>query len=260
MKLKLFSLQEKPSTVTVSDAIFGSDLNLELIAQAVHVYRSNQRQSGAQALTRGEVRRTGAKWFRQKGTGNARHGARTAPQFVGGGVAHGPTGAENWKRVLPKKMARAALIASLSAQAQDTNVSIFADLDSLTGKTKEGQDVVKNLGVSGRILFVIDQTHEQVLRAFGNVENVSVTRADRLTAFEVATADYVVVARPALDILETRLAKTEKAAKASVAADVTEVTTTAKKPATKAAPKATNSAKPATKPAKTVKKTKTEAA
>jgi large subunit ribosomal protein L4 len=207
MKLKLFSLTAKPSTVTVSDEVFGGDLNLELIAQAVHIYRSNQRQGGAKALTRGEVSRTGAKWFKQKGTGNARHGARTAPQFVGGGVAHGPTGAENWKRALPKQMAKKALIAALSVQAQEKNLSVFADIADIAAKTKDAQSVVKSLGATGNILVVIDQTHDNVLRAFGNVDNVSVTRADRLTTYEVAAADHVVVAQPALEVLEARLVK-----------------------------------------------------
>lgn len=207
MKLKLFSLTAKPSTVSVSDAVFNGDMNLELIAQAVHVFRSNQRQGGAKALTRSEVSRTGAKWFKQKGTGNARHGARTAPQFVGGGVAHGPTGAENWKRTLPKKMAQKALISALSVQAQEENVSIFADIANIGGKTKDAQEVLKNVGVTGSVLIVLDQTHENVLRAFGNVEKVSVTRADRLTTYEVAAADHIVIAQPALDVLETRLVK-----------------------------------------------------
>ena len=207
MKLKLFSLTAKPSTVSVSDAVFNGDMNLELIAQAVHVFRSNQRQGGAKALTRSEVSRTGAKWFKQKGTGNARHGARTAPQFVGGGVAHGPTGAENWKRTLPKKMAQKALISALSVQAQEENVSIFADIANIGGKTKDAQEVLKNVGVTGSVLIVLDQTHENVLRAFGNVEKVSVTRADRLTTYEVAVADHIVIAQPALDVLETRLVK-----------------------------------------------------
>lgn len=207
MKLKLFSLTAKPSTVSVSDAVFNGDINLELIAQAVHVFRSNQRQAGAKALTRSEVSRTGAKWFKQKGTGNARHGARTAPQFVGGGVAHGPTGAENWKRTLPKKMAQKALISALSVQAQEENVSIFADIANLAAKTKDAQDVLKNAGATGSVLIVLDQTHENVLRAFGNVEKVSVTRADRLTTFEVAAADHIMIAQPALDVLESRLVK-----------------------------------------------------
>jgi large subunit ribosomal protein L4 len=207
MKLKLFSLTAKPSTVSVSDAVFNGDINVELIAQAVHVFRSNQRQGGAKALTRSEVSRTGAKWFKQKGTGNARHGARTAPQFVGGGVAHGPTGAENWKRTLPKKMAQKALISALSAQAQEENISIFADIANVEAKTKSAQEVLKNAGVTGSVLIVLDQTHENVLRAFGNVEKVSVTRADRLTTYEVAAADHIMIAQPALDVLESRLVK-----------------------------------------------------
>lgn len=252
MKLNLYSLTAKPATITVSDAIFGAEINVSLIAQAVHVYRSNQRQGGAKALTRGEVNRTGAKWFKQKGTGNARHGARTAPQFVGGGVAHGPTGAENWKRTLPKKMAQKALIATLSAQAQDKNVSIMADLTDMSGKTKDAKAWMKQLNLTGTALVVIDKASENVLRAFGNIENISLTRADRVNAYEVACADHVIVAQPALEVLETRLAAatmTKKSTKAAVAskveAKVETVAEVVKPAAKKAAPKKTTAKKAA---------------
>lgn len=244
MKLTLHSLTAKPSTITVSDAIFGAEVNLALIAQAVHVYRSNQRQGGAKALTRGEVNRTGAKWFKQKGTGNARHGARTAPQFVGGGVAHGPTGAENWKRTLPKKMAQKALITTLSAQAQEKNVSVMADLANISGKTKDAQNWITSLELTGSALIVVDTASENILRAFGNIDNVSITRADRLNAYEVASADSIIVAQPALEVLETRLAAVTSSKKAVKAAPVVaeEVAPVAKK---KAAPKKTTAKKAA---------------
>lgn len=215
MKLKLYSLSAAASTVTVSDELFNGDINAELIAQAVHVYRSNQRQSAAHTKSRGEVNKTGAKWFKQKGTGNARHGARTAPQFVGGGRAHGPTGLENWTRVMPKKMGRKAVVSALSAQAQSKCVSIFADLDQISGKTKDAAAVLtpftQEAGV--KLLIVMDNSHESVLRAFGNVDNVTLTRADRLNTFEVAEADHVLIMKPALEVLETRLLQNKNEAK-----------------------------------------------
>lgn len=249
MKLNLFSLSAKPSTMTVSDALFGADINLELIAQAVHVYRSNLRQAGAKALTRGEVSRTGAKWFRQKGTGNARHGARTAPQFVGGGVAHGPTGMENWKRTLPKKMARKATIAALSAQAQENQVSILADLGKVAGKTKQAQELLAAVGQKGTLLLVINETTDAAVRAFSNLNNVSLTRADRLNALEVASADHILVLQSALETLENRLVA-GKATKTVTQAE--EAKPAVKKaPAAKTAPKAVKTAK---KPAAKAKK------
>src|SRR5690242_1823092 len=111
------------SQLTVSDSVFGVPVNKALIAQAVRVYMSNQRQGTSKAKTRSEINRTSAKWYKQKGTGRARHGARNAPLFVGGGVAHGPNGEQNWTRTLSKRMKMQALVTALSAQAANIVVA-----------------------------------------------------------------------------------------------------------------------------------------
>lgn len=208
MKLKLLSLTEKPSTITVSDVLFGAPVNLELIAQAVHVYRSNQRQGGAKAKTRGEVKLTTKKMYRQKGTGNARHGAQSAPIFVGGGVAHGPTGQENWKRSMTPVQARKALIASLSSLAADKKIAIVSDLEKLEGKTKPAAAFVAGIQekVGRKVLVVIDEPRDNVIRALRNINNVTVTSARRLNTLEALSASQVVIMKPALAVLESRLA------------------------------------------------------
>src|SRR5260221_12210434 len=104
MKLTVASTVGQTSTLTVSDAVFGAPVNNGVIAQAVRVYLSNQRQGTSKVKTRGEISRTKKKWFKQKGTGNARHGARTPSLFVGGGVAHGPSGIQNYTLKMPGTM------------------------------------------------------------------------------------------------------------------------------------------------------------
>lgn len=207
MKLTLVSLTKKPSTVTVPESIFGAAVNMDLIAQAVHVYRSNQRQGGAKAKTRGEVDLTTKKWFKQKGTGNARHGAQSAPIFVGGGVAHGPTGKENWKRSLTTAQSRKALVSSLSALAADKKISVVADLEQLEGKTKPAAAFVNSLREKSgkKVLVVVDETRENVVRALRNVENVVITSARRLNTLEAVMANQVLIMKPALSVLENRL-------------------------------------------------------
>lgn len=215
MKLKLLSLTEKPSTITVSDDLFGAPLNPNLIAQAVHVYRSNQRQGGAKAKTRSEVRMTTKKWFRQKGTGNARHGAQSAPIFVGGGVAHGPTGQENWKRSLTPVQARKALVSSLSALAADKKIAVVSDLEELEGKTKPAATFVAAVRekVSQKILVVIDEPRDNIIRALRNIANVTVTSARRLNTLEALSANRVVIMKPAITALENRLVSAAKETK-----------------------------------------------
>lgn len=215
MKTQLYSLTAEPKSVTISDAVFGADFKPSLIAQAIHVYRSNLRQGGAKTKRRGEVTLTGAKWYRQKGTGNARHGAKSAPIFVGGGVAHGPTGMENFKKSLPQKMARKATVYALSAQAAANHVLVVADLDKLSGKTKEAADFMASIqeNAKEKVLVIIDTSHDTILNALNNVARVTVTRADRVNALEVAMANKVVIMQPALELLEARLIdKKDKAA------------------------------------------------
>ncbi len=208
MKLKLYSLTEKPTTVTVPETVFGAAVNLPLIAQAVHVYRSNLRQGGAKAKTRGDVSLTTKKMYKQKGTGNARHGAFSAPQFVGGGVAHGPTGMENWKRSLTPVLARKALVSALSALAADKKVAVVADLEKLDGKTKTAAKFITEISekTGEKVLIVVDQSHTNVIRSLRNLANVKITSATRLNTLAAVSVQQVVIMQPALELLAQRLA------------------------------------------------------
>ncbi len=212
MKLKKYTLTGEPTTITVSDELFKADVRPELVTQAVYVYRSNQRQGSASTLRRGEVRATTAKVYRQKGTGNARHGARTAPLFVGGGVAHGPTGFENWKKSLPTKMARKATVYALSMQAEKKSVAVVSGLEKIDAKSKSALEFISSVADANKrsILMIIDESHDNVIRAFSNIPNVQLTRADRVNAYEVARVDTILVMEPALEKLSARLLTTKK--------------------------------------------------
>jgi large subunit ribosomal protein L4 len=262
MKLQVSSTIGQNSTLTVNDAVFGVKPNQALIAQAVRVYLSNQRQGTSKVLTRSEVSRTKKKWFKQKGTGNARHGARTPNIFVGGGVAHGPTGEQNWNLKMATTMRRSALISALSAQVPAIIVS--EDLNQLDGKTSSAQRLLrKMMPNANRLLVVLADNSPLVLRSIRNLTKTVVTHANRLTTYEVAAADGIVMTKEAVKVLEDRLTKTaEKVKRAkSGPAKKTEVKAEAKtevvkaaKPAApkKAAPKA---AKPAVKKAPAKKAT-----
>src|SRR3989338_8167916 len=125
MKLSTIDLSGKKSgTVTVDDRVVAVPISVPLLTQAVHVYRMNQHRGLAKALTRGDVYGSRKKIWRQKGTGRARHGDRFAPQFVGGGVAHGPTGKQNVKRIMNEAMRRKALMVALSVKQREGNLEI----------------------------------------------------------------------------------------------------------------------------------------
>ena len=125
----------KKGTISLNKEIFGAKVNKTLMAQAVRVYLVNQRQGTASTKTRGEVRASTRKIYRQKGTGRARHGAITAPIFRGGGIAFGPR-SRTFELKMSKQMRKKALFSALSSKLLENKI-LVVDVDSATGKTKE---------------------------------------------------------------------------------------------------------------------------
>jgi large subunit ribosomal protein L4 len=211
MKLPKVTITGKASSMEASESVFGATVNKALLAQAIRVYLSNQRQTSGGTKTRGEVNLTTKKWFKQKGTGNARHGARSSNIFVGGGTSHGPTGTENWKKQLPTTQKRAALVASLSAQIK--NIVVCDDIDDLSGKTAHAVAIFKEVAQDKkRILVVASVSKPEMIRSIRNIPTATLVTANRLTALEVSMADLVVLTSAAVKALETRIGGEKKSA------------------------------------------------
>src|SRR3989338_3509182 len=120
---------------SLPSVFFAKKPNLTLLSQAVRVYLSNQRTAQAKTQTRAEVNRTTKKIYKQKGTGGARHGSRKAPIYVGGGVAHGPRGMQNYKMSLSSPLKKLALSVALSAKFVKKEISV-ADVEKIEAKSK----------------------------------------------------------------------------------------------------------------------------
>ncbi len=204
MKLTKVSPTGTTSQITVSDAVFGVPLNDVLLAQAVRVYLANRRQGTSQVQNRSEVSRTKAKVYKQKGTGNARHGSRNAPIFVGGGVAHGPNGEQNWSLKLSKTFKKKALSIALSLQASETK--IVAALDSLDGKTKTAAKIVAQASAeTDKVLIILPQTNQDATRSLYNIGQVALALAEYVTPLQVLSADKILLHPDTIAILETRV-------------------------------------------------------
>ena len=201
----------KETEITLNDMLFAVPVNRDLLSQAVSVYRSNQRQGTSKVKTRAEVNLTKKKWFKQKGTGNARHGAQSAPLFVGGGVAHGPKGIENWNRDFSKKMKRQAMISALSAQS--SRIVVHDQLELLEGKTTQAAQMLSSISKdSKRILVVLPEAMPVVERSLRNLEGVELTTAAQLSLLDVAQASRLVFTSKAIEALEARLGITPQEA------------------------------------------------
>ncbi len=254
MQLKMIKATDQNAKLTVSDDLFVKKVNRTLLAQAIRVYLSNQRQGTSKVQTRSDVDRTSKKIYKQKGTGNARHGDRTANLFKGGAVCHGPTGNENWKRDLSATLKKVALKNVLTVQAE--NIIVTDEILRSIGKTKEANQFLTKVGLADqKVLLVLPESLPLVMRSFRNIENVVITNASRLNVYEVACAGKILVTTQTLKALEERLKKAQsEVAEVKVVKEAKKVV--AKESAAKVVTKP--SAKKATKPAaKTTAKKKT---
>lgn len=183
---KIKHITAKAEEMVAAPKIFGEYSQPALVAQAVHVYRELAHAGTAKAKTRAEINRTKKKWFKQKGTGNARHGARSAPIFVGGGATHGPVPV-NHAIALSKKMVKKALLASLSFKATHSTV-VLVDMPTLS-KTKDAAALVARIQTkkTDRVLLVVaDPT--KVKSVFRNIPQVGIIAYADLNAYHVATS------------------------------------------------------------------------
>lgn len=205
-KTDLLTITGRKSTAKINlpQAIFGAKINEPLMAQAVRVYLSNQRKAKAKVKSRGEVVGSRRKIWRQKGTGRARHADRYAPIFVGGGRAHGPTGEENHRLKLTKKMRRLALFSALTSKFKAGEVLVVKGLEKVEPKTKEMAAVLDKLAKTKKKTLILPDVIENVVRAARNIKGVRLAQASLLNTYEVLNGG-------ALILMEESVAKLKEA-------------------------------------------------
>lgn len=185
------------------------EINPALLTQAVRVYESNSHQKTHKTKTRGEVDGSTRKIYRQKGTGNARHGARYAPIFVGGGIAHGPTGVRPENLVLPKGMRRAALAAALVEKLSGKAVSGLTGATSADGKTATTVKLLASAAghPKNKVLVVTDGRADALYRAVANIQGASMKRASLVNAYDLVAAEHLLLTKKALSAIMARFEK-----------------------------------------------------
>ncbi len=231
--ITLYNLQgTKTGTLTLPDSVFSAPAKPGLLAQAIRVYLSNQRQNTKATQTRSEVSYSTKKIWKQKGTGRARHGSRRAPIFVGGGVAHGPTGNESYTLNLPTKMRRAALRGSLTTKAKSQAMNAIASIADFKGKTTDLQKIIKAIsGNTKKTLFILDKPYVSVIKAGRNIKNLTLTQAARVNTYEVLNHEQIIITPESLQVLDpdfkpaTKAAASPKASKTPTASKPKKVTT-----------------------------------
>ncbi len=192
---------EQVGEVTLRDDIFGIEPNVPVMHQALVRQLANRRLGTHDTKTRSEVNRTKAKWYRQKGTGRARHGSRNAPIFVGGGVAHGPH-PRSYVQRMPRKMRRLALRAALSVKAATERIVVLDKLELEAPRTRAMVDALRKLNVDGSAVILLAGRNTNVELAARNLPGVLTLQAGYLNVRDLLQYDYLIMPTDTLAAIE----------------------------------------------------------
>ncbi len=174
MKIDIINQKnEKAGTIDLPERIFGAKWNADLVHQALMVQLANRREKLAHTKGRGEVSGGGKKPWRQKGPGRARHGSIRSPIWSGGGVSHGPTKEENFKRKINKKMKNLAVFSVLSKKLSDNEIKIIDKFNDNFSKTKDWVNFLKIIhDFKSKALLIPKSSKKSIHQAVSNIKNV----------------------------------------------------------------------------------------
>ena len=188
-------------TIDLPADIFEVEINLGLMHQAYVRQMVNRRLGTHKVQRRAEVSRTTAKMYKQKGTGRARHGSRSATQFVGGGRPMGPQ-PRDYTQDMPKKMRRGAIRSALSALARDNQLVFVDSMAIADSKTKEANRILKTLAGDQSKLVLVTGSEEDVKRSVNNLDDARTLNVRYLNIRDLLQFDRVIVPLAALDVIK----------------------------------------------------------
>ena len=218
MEAKIYNQKgAEAGKINLPEKVFAAKWRSDLVHQVVQSMRSNKRAGTADTKNRGEVRGGGRKPWKQKGTGQARHGSSRSPIWVGGGVTHGPLAEKNYKRKISKKMRAQALFSVLSKKFKDGEIIFIDSLAMPSVKTKEAVKVIQNLAkVSGwktitasrkaRVLTALFGRSEKTEKSFRNIPQLEIVFLKNLNPFDALNYQYLLIENPveSVKFLESR--------------------------------------------------------
>lgn len=188
----------------LKDEVFGVKARPHLLHQVVTMQLNNRRAGTASTKTRGVVRGSGRKPWRQKGTGRARAGSIRSPLWNGGGTTFGPQ-PRDYSYRLPRKARREALLSALSVKNSDGKIVVVEKLELAEAKTKLMRKMLEELQIK-TVLIVIPQSDEKLERSAKNLPTVKVLRAEGLNVYDLLRYEYLILTEESLRLLEERLA------------------------------------------------------
>ena len=187
--------------ITLSDVIFGAEVNGAVLHAAVRTYLMNQRQGTQSTLTRTEVSGGGKKPWRQKGTGRARQGSTRAPQWTHGGVALGPK-PRDYRLAMNKKTRKVALYSALSAKVAAGDLIVVDAIKTEGYSTKTMATMLNAVEATRKALIVLPEVEDTVIKSCANIPGVVTTQFNTVNVYDVLNADKLIIAKDAVAKLE----------------------------------------------------------
>jgi len=195
------ALGERNGEVTLPEAIFAEAPNVPVMHQAYLRQLANARQGTASTKTRGDVSGGGAKPYRQKGTGRARHGSIREPSMKGGGKVFGPK-PRDFSQRMPKQMRRLALRSALSQKAIDGQVRVIESFVFDEPKTSQAADLMEAIGFDSTTLVVLPAPNYTVSRSFENLAGAKTILARNLNIRDLFSHTYLLLSKDTIELLE----------------------------------------------------------
>ena len=204
MQVNIFDKTGKKTDkkVTLPKEVFTVNVNEPLLAQAVFVYLSNQRQANAHTKTRADVRGGGKKPWRQKGTGRARAGTSRSPIWKGGGIVFGPK-PRNYSMNVPKKIKKQALCGAISQKRVDGNLTVLNKIELNEIKTAKIAEILDKLDLKS--VLIVEENNKNLVLSAKNIPGVKILSPEGLNLYDILYYKDLVITQPCLEKIQRRL-------------------------------------------------------
>jgi len=205
MKLEKLSIDGKKDSLDVTDKIFTTKVNKQLISNILYKTNANYKGRKAKTKQKNEIIGSTSKIYAQKGTGNARHASRKAPIFVGGGVAHGPKGETKYKIRKINKSEKKLSIASLIVEKNNLkDLIVFNDFSKVIKKTKEMNNILTKFNAKNSLIILDKNSKEKIEKSIKNIPNVKSTDVNHFSAFDIVKYKKLIFTESSIKELEKR--------------------------------------------------------
>ena len=207
MKLDKINIKGEKSSIEILDKIFSKKINKQLISNVLYKVNANHKGRKAKTKQKNEIIGSTSKIYAQKGTGNARHASRKAPIFVGGGVAHGPKGSNNYKfRKINKSEKKLSISSMLTEKKNQNNLIIFNDFFDEIKKTKQMNFILKKNDALNSLLIFDKASMNKTYKSIRNIKNTKITDINHFSIIDILKYKKIIFTESSIKELEKRLA------------------------------------------------------